>query len=57
MFLQTVESMNKLKDRAQQRQYRRVDPSQFPIPIEKALHRLTLRTAEAICLCNNLVDD
>lgn len=57
MFLQTEESMSKFKQRAQQRQYRRVAPDQFPIVVTGMSHAITLQTDEAMRICNILLED
>lgn len=57
LFLQTQESMDKYKVRAQQRQYRKVDVEAFPIPVCADHHRIWMGTDEAVRVSRILIED
>lgn len=57
LFLQTDESMNKFKQRAQQRQYRKVGVNEFPITAARDEHVVYMKTEEASRVCNILIED
>lgn len=57
LFLQTQQSMDKYKLRSQQRQYRRVSSSEFPIPVHQHNHAILLRSDEAIRTVKILLED
>lgn len=57
LYLQTEQSMDKFKQRAQQRQYRKVSATQFPIAVVKDEHMLHMKTDEAASVLNILLKD
>lgn len=56
-YLQTQESMDKFKLRAQQRQYRKVRTDEFPIPVRMEQHRISMRTDDAIRVARVLFEE
>lgn len=57
LYLQTEESIDKFKQRAQQRQYRKVQRDQFPIQVNRDKHVIYMKTDEAVRICNILLED
>lgn len=57
LFLQTPESMDKYKVRAQQRQYRKVGIDEFPIRAISNQHRIWMRTEDAVRVSKILLED
>lgn len=57
LYLQKEESINKFKQRAQQRQYRKVQQDEFPIPVMREKHVIFMKTDEAVRVCNVLLED
>lgn len=56
-YLQTQESMDKFKVRAQQRQYRKVTADEFPIRVCVEQHRISMRTDDAIRVARVLIEE
>lgn len=57
LYLQTEESIDKFKQRAQQRQYQKAQKDQFPIQVNKDRHVIYMKTDEAVRVCNILLED
>lgn len=57
LYVQTEESIDKFKQRAQQRQYRKVEKEEFPIKVSRNGHVMFMKTTEAVRVCTILSED